>query len=59
MFLEEEIKTTSAGVLEKAVSWIFPSRKEIVERDSRSQDTLEIRMQLLGSYRTRNAQKGR
>ena len=59
MFLEEEIKTTSAGVLEKAVSWIFPPRKEIVERDSRSQDTLEIRMQLLGSYRTRNAQKGR
>ena len=59
MFLEEEIKTTSASVLEKADSWIFPPRKETVERDSRSQVTLEIRLQLLGSDSRRNAQKGR
>ena len=39
----------SADALEEAASWMFPLRKESMERDSRSQVTLEIRMQQPGS----------
>lgn len=34
---------------------MFPLKKESMERDSRSQVTLEIRMQQLGSDSRRNA----